>query len=281
VDFLHQKLDFAHFRESTDSQLGGLPLLLELWNQLVFSILPTQCGIFKVRGLAAWKLAFAFAAAPIGHCASDRKRLEFWNQDALLQTSLQFSVVTQSVPSRFLNCLSQGPAFNLSRIRQLQTDPQYALADGDVIALGDTPLPHQLRLWVSMDRWFFRKSFCLKLAAMELGWVAKAKRKTVFYRKTPHKNGKPRFTRVTTREILCQAYAQMPQTQDAQPNCLVIPNLYGKTMEPNPEALDLVRLHFPIRVRKLASFFKRYRPRQITLNGFDPLPDCKCSPASG
>lgn len=507
VDFLQQKLDPAHFRESTDSQFGGLPLLLELWNQLDFSILLTQCGIFKVRGLATWKLAFAFVASMICHSSSDLKRLEFWNQDALLQTSLKVSVVTQSVLSRFLNLFSQWPAFNLSRVRQLQTDPQYALVDGDVIALDDTLIPHQyakklpflcklfdhslktyvmginllathaikqdgreyplfysfwdkpdpeeaaitkldlalqqlrtmrnllppqLRLWVSMDRWFFSKPFCLKLEAMGFDWVTKAKRNTVFYRKISNKKGKPRFTRVTTREILCEAYAQMPQTKDALPNCLAIPDLYMKTMEPNPEAkgrkinralfspvsgvvvkkltedeseesrrdstspdpeavaqykdvfllvsnrqnapdqvvkayqkrwriellfrnakselglnechsrnenhlnahvallftaetlvrrleweynatvdpklrmthgeviiqmfrthcmrstlhshhgtLDVVRLHFPIRVRKLASFFKRFWPRQITLGWFDSLPDCKVSPSSG
>jgi len=31
----------------------------------------------------------------------------------------------------------------LSRVQQLQTDPQYALADGDVIALDDTLIPHR------------------------------------------------------------------------------------------------------------------------------------------
>lgn len=237
VDFLHQKLDPAHFREPTDSQFGGLPLLLELWNQLDCSILLTQCGICKVRGLATWKLAFAFVASMICHCSSDLKRLEFWNQDALLQTSLKVSVVTQSVLSRFLNLFSQWPTFNLSRIQQLQMDPPYALAEGDVIALDDTLIAHpyakelpflcklfdhslktyvrginllvthaikqdgreyplfysfwnkpdpeeaavtkldlalqqvqtlrnllppQLRLWISMDRWFFSKPFCLK-----------------------------------------------------------------------------------------------------------------------
>ncbi|MHC1758993.1 MAG: hypothetical protein AB9917_05660 [Negativicutes bacterium] len=140
---MHQKLDPAHFREPTNSQFGGLPLLLVLWNQLDFSILLTQCGIFKVRGLVTWKLAFAFVASMICHCSSDLKRLEFWNQDALLQTSLKVSVVTQSVLSRFLNFFPQWPAFNWSRVQQLQTDPQYALADGDVIGLDDTLIPHQ------------------------------------------------------------------------------------------------------------------------------------------
>ena len=138
-----QKLDPARFREPTHSQFGGLPILLELWNQLDFSLLLSQCGIFKTRGLATWKLAFAFVASMICHCSSDLRRVGLWNQDALLQTALKVSAISQSALSRFLNSFSPWTDFNLSRVQRLQSDPQYALADGDVIALDDTLIPHQ------------------------------------------------------------------------------------------------------------------------------------------
>jgi len=65
---------------------------------------------------------------------------------------------------------------------------------------------------------------------MGFDWVTKAKRNTVFYRKTSRKKGKPRFARITIREVLCEAYAQMPQTQDTQPICLAMPDLYMKLL---------------------------------------------------
>ena len=99
-------------------------------------------------------------------------------------------------------------------------------------------LPPERRLWVSMDRWFFSKPFCLKLESMGFDWVTKAKRNSVFYRRIPHSNwrGKPRYRRVTTREIFREAYEQMYKSQDACPSCLEIPDLYMKTMEPNPSS---------------------------------------------
>jgi hypothetical protein len=91
VDFVAQ-LSSPEFRNRNESTFGGAPVLLALWQRLDFSLLLTQSGILKIRGLATWKLAFAMVASMINHCVSDLARVTFWNEDALLK------VLNESLP---------------------------------------------------------------------------------------------------------------------------------------------------------------------------------------
>jgi hypothetical protein len=52
VDFVSQ-LSNPEFLNRNESVFGGAPVLLVLWQRLDLSLLLTQSGIFKIRGLAA------------------------------------------------------------------------------------------------------------------------------------------------------------------------------------------------------------------------------------
>jgi len=45
-------------------------------------LLLTQIGIFKLRGVPTWQIAFAFIAGLVAKCTSDLDRVSFLSQDA-------------------------------------------------------------------------------------------------------------------------------------------------------------------------------------------------------
>jgi len=99
-------------------------------------------------------------------------------------------------------------------------------------------LPETMRLWVSMDRWFFSKSFFENLEALHFDWVTKAKRNTVFYRLVPTCPGraKPRYIRVTATEIIRQYFYQLLPGMSKGLVAVAVNGLYLKVSEPKPNA---------------------------------------------
>ncbi|MCL6446125.1 MAG: hypothetical protein K6T83_22220, partial [Alicyclobacillus sp.] len=87
-----------------------------------------QSGIFKVRGVATWVLAFLYVVGLINRCPSVNALATFFNTDGLLQRMLGIQRVTQSALSRFLTGFSQWDMFNQKRTARLQEDPDTALA---------------------------------------------------------------------------------------------------------------------------------------------------------
>lgn len=55
---------------SSISRLGGIPVLHTLWNQFDLSLLLSQSGIFKSRGVATWILAFVDVIGLLAGCSS-------------------------------------------------------------------------------------------------------------------------------------------------------------------------------------------------------------------
>ncbi|MCL6445122.1 MAG: hypothetical protein K6T83_16985, partial [Alicyclobacillus sp.] len=117
------------FKElSSFSNVGGAPVLRTLWDRFDLSLLLSQSGIFKVRGVATWVLAFLYVVGLINRCPSVNALASFFNTDGLLQRMLGLERVTQSALSRFLAGFSQWDMFNQKRTARLQEDPDTALA---------------------------------------------------------------------------------------------------------------------------------------------------------
>lgn len=129
------------FKELPFSSFGGAPLLLTLWNHFNFSLLLTQSGIYKQRGVPTWKLAFLFVVGLISRCGSCLKIIDFYKKESLLQRILNENI-TQSVFSRFMVSPFQWNLFNLKRVAAFQEKEETRLVDGDVIALDDSLIQH-------------------------------------------------------------------------------------------------------------------------------------------
>jgi hypothetical protein len=130
------------FKKLSYSSFGGAPLLLSLWNRFDFSLLLTESGIFKTRGVPTWKLAFLFVVGLISRCTSCLQMVEFYSQESLLKRMFDGKAITQSVFSRFMTSKFQWNVFNLKRIAKFQENKETRLEDGDVIALDDTLVEH-------------------------------------------------------------------------------------------------------------------------------------------
>ncbi|WP_067625067.1 hypothetical protein [Alicyclobacillus acidiphilus] len=101
------------FKElSSFSSVAGAPVLRTLWDRFDFSLLLSQSGIFKVRGVATWVLAFVYVIGLINRCSSVNSLATFFNADNLLQRMTGIQKVTQSALSRFLTGFSQWDMFN-------------------------------------------------------------------------------------------------------------------------------------------------------------------------
>lgn len=147
------------FKElSSFSNVGGAPVLRTLWDRFDLSLLLSQSGIFKVRGVATWVLAFLYVVGLINRCPSVNALATFFNTDGLLQRMLGIQRVTQSALSRFLTGFSQWDMFNQKRTARLQEDPDTALADGDVLALDDTHAPHPYAKGIPFLYWLYDSS---------------------------------------------------------------------------------------------------------------------------
>ena len=65
-----------HFRDLPQGECAGVPILLKLWDRFDFSILLTQAGINKLRGVPTWMTAFLYVVGLISHCTSVSKMAE-------------------------------------------------------------------------------------------------------------------------------------------------------------------------------------------------------------
>ncbi|QSO46933.1 hypothetical protein [Alicyclobacillus mengziensis] len=147
------------FKElSSFSNIGGAPVLRTLWDRFDISLLLSRSGIFKVRGIATWVLAFVYVVGLIQRCQSVNSLASFFNKDSLLQHMTGIQHVTQSTLSRFLTGFYQWDMFNQNRTARLQEDPDTALADGDVLALDDTHAPHPYAKGIPFLYWLYDSS---------------------------------------------------------------------------------------------------------------------------
>ncbi|MCY0892589.1 MAG: hypothetical protein OWR52_03655 [Acidibacillus sp.] len=113
-----------------------------LWAHFDLSILLSRSGIFKLRGVPTWVLAFIYVVGLMNRSPSVNALSSFYNQDRLLQQMVGIKKISQSAISRFMTGFSSWDVFNKKRTERLQDDPDTVLADGDVLALDDTHAPH-------------------------------------------------------------------------------------------------------------------------------------------
>ncbi|WP_436664184.1 hypothetical protein ACOALA_03215 [Alicyclobacillus acidoterrestris] len=157
------------FKElSSFSNVGGAPVLRTLWDRFDLSLLLSQSGIFKIRGVATWVLAFLYVVGLINRCQSVNTLASFFNQDGLLQRMFGVQKITQSALSRFLTGFSQWDTFNKKRTARLQEDPDTALTQGDVLALDDTHAPHPYANEIPFLYWLYDSSSKVYTWAMNI-----------------------------------------------------------------------------------------------------------------
>ncbi|MCI0181962.1 hypothetical protein MM817_00213 [Acidibacillus sp. S0AB] len=132
------------------------------------SLLLSQSGIFKVRGVATWVLAFVYVVGLIQRCQSVNALASFFNKDSLLQRMTGIQTVTQSALSRFLTGFSQWDMFNQKRTARLQEDPDTALVEGDVLALDDTHAAHPYAKGIPFLYWLYDSSSKVYTWAMNI-----------------------------------------------------------------------------------------------------------------
>ena len=167
--YIMERLCKPEFKDlSSFSSVGGAPVLRTLWDRFDLSLVLSQSGIFKVRGVATWILAFIYVVGLIHRCPSVNALSTFFNADNLLQRITGIQKVTQSALSRFLTGFPQWDTFNQKRTSRLQEDPDTALRDGDVLALDDTHAPHPYAKEIPFLYWLYDSSTKVYTWAMNI-----------------------------------------------------------------------------------------------------------------
>ncbi|MDR3585526.1 MAG: transposase, partial [Desulfosporosinus sp.] len=157
-----------HFRDLPQGECAGVPILLKLWDRFDFSLLLTQTGINKLRGVPTWMTAFLYIVGLISHCTSVSKMAEMAGKDALLRYLFQGKKIIQSTMSRFLTTSYNWSLFGEKRVARLQDDLDTQLHEGDVIALDDTLNPHPFGKELPFLCWLFDHSKKLNVWTMNL-----------------------------------------------------------------------------------------------------------------
>ena len=157
-----------HFRDLPQGECAGVPILLKLWDRFDFSILLTQAGINKLRGVPTWMSAFLYVVGLISHCTSVSKMAEMAGKDALLRYLFQGKKIIQSTMSRFLTTSYNWSFFGEKRVGRLQDDLDTQLHEGDVIALDDTLNPHPFGKELPFLCWLFDHSKNINVWTMNL-----------------------------------------------------------------------------------------------------------------
>jgi len=156
------------FRDLPQGECAGVPILLKLWDRFDFSILLTQAGINKLRGVPTWMTAFLYVVGLISHCTSVSKMAEMAGKDALLRYLFQSKKIIQSTMSRFLTSTHNWSLFGEKRVERLQEDSDTQLCEGDVIALDDTLNPHPFGKELPFLCWLFDHSKNINVWTMNL-----------------------------------------------------------------------------------------------------------------
>jgi len=93
--------------------------------------------------------------------------------------------------------------------------------------LTDFRCHNEAQVWVAMDRWFLCKHFFIWLSEHKFGWVTKAKRNTVLYRKKYDSVlRKETYEKLNPKTILRGVYPRLQVM--GKSTVLSIPNMYIK-----------------------------------------------------
>jgi hypothetical protein len=161
-------LEKPKFVELPHGKCAGAPILKSLWDRFDLSLLLSQAGIYKERGVPTWMLAFLYVVGLIAKCSSVNKIAQLVADDQLLQHMFRSLQIAQHTLSRFLTGNFNWELFGLKRVARLQQDPDACLKDGDSINLDDTLIPHPFNKSIPFLSWLFDHSKKVHLWAMNV-----------------------------------------------------------------------------------------------------------------
>jgi hypothetical protein len=161
-------LEMPKFRDLNQGECAGTPILRKLWDRFDFSFLLTQSGIFKVRGVPTWMIAFLYVVGLMAQCTSVLHMSKLAVKDALLKPMLQQWKIEQHTLSRFLTGKFDWSLFGRKRFTRLQQDSETALQEGDVIDLDDTAIDHPFGKKLPFLCWLYDSSQKINVWGMNL-----------------------------------------------------------------------------------------------------------------
>lgn len=78
-------LQKPNFKDLSNGECVGTPILKTLWDRFDFSLLLTQSGIFKRCGTPSWLICFLYVLGLVSNCSSVTQIADLAEQDALLK----------------------------------------------------------------------------------------------------------------------------------------------------------------------------------------------------
>jgi len=148
-------LQFPRFKELAQGECAGAPILRRLWDIFDFSLLMTQSGIYKDRGVPTWILAFVYVLGLIAQKSSVVQKAKMAAKDALLGPMFGEHSIKQYTLSRFFTANYDWTGFGRKRVERLQREEQTCLKEGDQINLDDTLLAHPYAKQLPFLSWLF------------------------------------------------------------------------------------------------------------------------------
>jgi hypothetical protein len=167
-EFSMKTLEKPRFRNLSQGECAGAPILRTLWDRFDFSFLLTQSGIFKVRGVPTWIVAFMYVIGLIAQCTSVLHMSKLAQKDALLKPMFQQWNLAQHTLSRFLTTTFDWSLFGHKRVSRLQQDLDTALQSGDVIDLDDSVIDHPFGKKLPFLCWLYDSSQKISVWGMNL-----------------------------------------------------------------------------------------------------------------
>jgi hypothetical protein len=135
-------LEKPRFKELSQGECAGAPILRSLWDRFDFSLLLTQSGIMKRSGTPTWLFCFLYVIGLISNCSSVVKMASMAKKDSLLKAMFHPWKLAQYTMSRFFTTAYAWRTFGKKRVERLQQEEQTRLQEGDVVNLDDTHSAH-------------------------------------------------------------------------------------------------------------------------------------------
>lgn len=161
-------LEKPKFRDLSQGECAGAPILRKLWDRFDFSFLLSQSGIYKDRGVPTWVLAFLYVVGLMAKCTSVLGMAKMAGKDELLKPMFHYWNIAQHTLSRFLTADYNWALFGQKRVERLQQDEDTRLQEGDIINLDDTVIDHPYGKFLPFLCWLFDSSKKISVWGMNL-----------------------------------------------------------------------------------------------------------------
>ncbi|WP_168120289.1 hypothetical protein [Paenibacillus sp. HB172176] len=155
---MSETLEQPRYRNLNQGECAGAPVLRTLWDRFDFSLLLTQSGIVKRRGVPFWMLCFMYVIGLVSNCPSVNQMSTLAAKDKLLSMMFKLYKLAQYTMSRFLTTPYAWRTFGLKRVERLQADDDMKLQEGDTVNLDDTHVAHPYAKRLPFLCWLFDSS---------------------------------------------------------------------------------------------------------------------------